>query len=263
MSNELVFVDGDPLRMEQIVWNLLNNAVKFTPAGGTVTVKLGKRNGFARLAVADTGQGIEPKFLPHVFEIFRQADATISRRHGGMGIGLALVQQLVQLQGGSVSVSSGGTGHGAEFTINLPLTTEATEPRKTGSLVQPNALTGMRILVVDDSSDTVDMLRTLLKMDGAMVTTAGSGPEALEILAREVFDVILSDISMPDMDGFELLNRMRKLPNGRDVPVLALTGFGRLEDVERATAEGFFSHITKPVDVGQIVAMLQKLPARA
>jgi PAS domain S-box-containing protein len=262
MSNELVFVDGDPLRMEQVVWNLLNNAVKFTPSGGTVTVKLAKRNGFAQLAVADTGQGIEPKFLPHVFEIFRQADATISRRHGGMGIGLALVQQLVQLQGGSVSVSSGGAGRGAEFMISLPVTTEAAEPRKTGGLVQPDALTGMRILVVDDSTDTVDMLRTLLEMDGAMVTTACGGPEALEILERASFDVILSDISMPGMDGFELLNRLRKLPNGRDVPVLALTGFGRAEDVERAKSEGFFSHITKPVDVGAIVAMLQKLPTR-
>ena len=262
MSNELVFVDGDPLRMEQIVWNLLNNAVKFTPSGGTVTVKLAKRNGFAQLAVADTGQGIEPKFLPHVFEIFRQADATISRRHGGMGIGLALVQQLVQLQGGSVSVSSGGAGRGAEFVISLPVTTEATEPRKSGGLVQPNALTGMRILVVDDSADTVDMLRTLLEMDGAMVGTAAGGPEALEILEQDSFDVILSDISMPGMDGFELLNRLRKLPNGREVPVLALTGFGRAEDVERAKSEGFFSHITKPVDVSAIVAMLQKLPAR-
>lgn len=262
MSNELVFVDGDPLRMEQIVWNLLNNAVKFTPSGGTVTVKLAKRNGFARLAVADTGQGIEPKFLPHVFEVFRQADATISRRHGGMGIGLALVQQLVQLQQGTVSVSSGGTGQGAEFTINLPLSTEASEPRKTGGLVQPNALTGMRILVVDDSSDTVEMLRTLLEMDGAMVSTAGSGPEALGILEQESFDVVLSDISMPDMDGFELLSRLRQLPNGREVPVLALTGFGRVEDVERAKAEGFFSHITKPIDVANIVATLQKLPVR-
>src|SRR5687768_4431501 len=262
MSNELVFVDGDPLRMEQIVWNLLNNAVKFTPSGGTVTVKLAKRDGLAQLAVADTGQGIEPKFLPHVFEIFRQADATISRRHGGMGIGLALVQQLVQLQGGSVSVSSGGAGRGAEFVISLPVTTEATEPRKSGGLVQPNALTGMRILVVDDSADTVDMLRTLLEMDGAVVSTAAGGPEALKILAQESFDVILSDISMPGMDGFELLNRLRKLPNGREVPVLALTGFGRAEDVERAKSVGFFSHITKPVDVSAIVAMLQKLPAR-
>lgn len=263
MSNEPIFVDGDPLRMEQVVWNLLNNAVKFTPAGGTVTVKLAKRNGFAHLAVADTGQGIDPKFLPHVFEIFRQADATISRRHGGMGIGLALVQQLIQLQGGSVSVSSGGAGQGAEFTITLPVTTEATQPRKTGGLVQPNALTGLRILVVDDSSDTVEMLRTLLEMDGAMVTTAGSGPEVLEILERENFDVILSDISMPGMDGFELLSRLRKLPNGRDVPVLALTGFGRVEDVERAQSEGFFAHITKPVDVSEIVNMLQKLPTKA
>ena len=263
MSNELIFVDGDPLRMEQIVWNLLNNAVKFTPSGGTVTVKLAKQNGFAQLAVADTGQGIDPKFLPHVFEIFRQADATISRRHGGMGIGLALVQQLVHLQGGSVSVSSGGAGLGAEFMINLPLTTEAAQPRKTGGLVRPNALTGMRILVVDDSADTVEMLQTLLEMDGALVSTAGGGPEALQILEEKSFDVILSDISMPDMDGFELLSRLRKLPNGADVPVLALTGFGRAEDVERATSEGFFSHITKPVDVSAIVTMLQKLPARS
>jgi PAS domain S-box-containing protein len=263
MSNELVFVDGDPLRMEQVVWNLLNNAVKFTPSGGTVTVKLAARDGNAQLVVADTGQGIDPKFLPHVFEIFRQADATISRRHGGMGIGLALVQHLIQLQGGSVSVSSGGAGRGAEFTIKLPLSTEAAEPRKTGSLIPPDALTGMRVLVVDDSADTVEMLRNLLEMDGAMVTTAGGGAEALGILARETFDVILSDISMPGMDGFELLSRLRELPNGEDVPVLALTGFGRTEDVERAKAEGFYSHITKPVDVGAIVATLQKLPARA
>jgi PAS domain S-box-containing protein len=263
MSNELVFVDGDPLRMEQVVWNLLNNAVKFTPSGGKVTVKLATLNGHAHLAVVDTGQGIDPKFLPHVFEIFRQADATISRRHGGMGIGLALVQQLVQLQGGSVSVSSAGVGQGAEFCIKLPLTKEAKEQRGTGKLIQPDALTGMRILVVDDSADTVEMLQQLLEMDGAIVTTAQGGPEALEILKQEVFDVILSDISMPGMDGFELLSRLRRLPNSKDVPVMALTGFGRVEDVERAKAEGFFSHVTKPVDVATIVATLQKLSARA
>ena len=263
MANELIFVDGDPLRMEQVVWNLLNNAVKFTPSGGTVTVALNTRDGHAQLVVADTGQGIEPKFLPHVFEIFRQADATISRRHGGMGIGLALVQQLVQLQGGSVSVSSAGVGKGAEFSIKLPLSKEAKEPRGTGKLIHPDALSGMCILVVDDSADTVEMLQHLLEMDGAIVTTARGGPEALEILEQEVFDVILSDISMPGMDGFELLSRLRQLPNSKNVPVMALTGFGRVEDVERAKAEGFFSHITKPVDVAAIVATLQKLPARA
>ena len=263
MSDELIFIDGDPLRMEQIVWNLLNNAVKFTQSGGKVTVKLFTGAGHAHLVVADTGQGIEPKFLPHVFEIFRQADATISRRHGGMGIGLALVQQLVQLQGGSVSVSSAGVGLGTEFTIKLPLSKEAKEPRGTGKLIPQDALTGMRILVVDDSADTVEMLQQLLEMDGAMVTTANGGPEALEILEQEVFDVILSDISMPGMDGFELLSRLRRLPNSKDVPVMALTGFGRVEDIERAKAVGFFSHVTKPVDVATIVATLQKLPARA
>ena len=263
MSDDPVFVNGDPLRLEQVVWNILNNAVKFTPSGGTVTVKLAARDGYAYLVVADTGQGIEPQFLPHVFEIFRQADATISRRHGGMGIGLALVQQLIQLQGGSVSVSSGGKGRGAEFSIKLPLTQEAKEPRKTGGLIPPDALTGMRILVVDDSADTVEMLRHLLEMDGGMVTTARSGAEALDIVERQTFDVILSDISMPGMDGFELLRRLRTKPNGKDVPVMALTGFGRVEDVERVKAEGFFAHIAKPVDVAAIVATLQKLPANA
>lgn len=262
MSDDLVFVDADPLRMEQVIWNLLNNAVKFTPAGGTVTVKLTTRDGNAYLSVADTGQGIDPKFLPHVFEIFRQADATISRRHGGMGIGLALVHQLINLQGGSVSVASGGVNRGAQFSIKLPLSKEAKEPRKTGGLVPPDALTGMRILVVDDSADTVDMLRHLLQMDGATVTTARSGPQALEIVQENEFDVILSDISMPGMDGFELLTRLRELPNGQDVPVMALTGFGRNEDIERAKAEGFFSHITKPVDFAAIVKSLQRLPAR-
>lgn len=259
MSSELVFVDGDPLRMEQVVWNLLNNAVKFTPTGGTVTVKLAARDGHAHLVVADTGQGIEPKFLPHVFEIFRQADATISRRHGGMGIGLALVQQLINLQGGSVSASSAGAGRGSEFTVKLPLSREAKEPHKTGSLITPDALTGMRILVVDDSADTVEMLRNLLEMDGAMVTTAAGGSEALEILERETFDVILSDISMPEMDGFEFLQHLRKIAGRQHVPVVAITGFGRSDDIARATATGFYSHLTKPLSLKDLADVLQQL----
>ena len=263
VPDDMVFVDADPLRMEQIVWNLLNNAVKFTPTGGSVQLHLTTEGEQAQLVVVDTGQGIEAEFIPHVFEMFRQADATISRRHGGMGIGLALVQELVQLQDGSVSVYSAGLGHGAQFTITMPLSQTKGPAKASGKLVQPGALSRMRILVVDDSVDTVDMLRHLFEMDGAVVNTASGGKEALEIAAKETFDVILSDISMPGMDGFELLRRLRRLPDYKEVPVLALTGFGRVEDVERAKAEGFFSHVTKPVDVGEIVEILQKLPARA
>ena len=263
VPTDMVFVDADPLRLEQIVWNLLNNAVKFTPKGGKVELRLTSEGELAQLVVADTGQGIEPAFLPHVFEMFRQADATISRKHGGMGIGLALVQQLVELQDGSVSVSSDGSGQGAQFTITFPTNKTGSLPRTSGTLVRAGALSGMRILVVDDSADTVDMLRSLFEMDGALVETAGGGAEALELAAKKEFDVILSDISMPDMDGFELLRRLRRLPGYKEVPVLALTGFGRAEDVERAKAEGFFSHVTKPIDVESIVEILQKLPARA
>lgn len=262
VPEEVIFVDADPLRMEQVVWNLLNNAVKFTPSGGKVTVRLTREGEQALLIVEDTGQGIEPAFLPHVFEMFRQADATTSRRHGGMGIGLALVQELVQLHGGSVSVSSAGLGQGARFAIKLPVSRVRNESLPAGTHIEPEALSQMRILVVDDSIDTIEMLRHLFEMDGATVKTASSGEEALEIAAQERFDVILSDISMPGMDGFELLRRLRALPEGKDVPVLALTGFGRTEDVERAKAEGFFSHVTKPVDVGAIIEILQKLPAR-
>jgi PAS domain S-box-containing protein len=259
--DEMLFVDGDPLRMEQVIWNLLNNAVKFTPPGGIVTVRLESDGDQALLTVEDTGQGIEPSFLPHVFEMFRQGDATSSRRHGGMGIGLALVEQLVQLQDGTVSVSSAGLGQGAQFTIRFPLSRETKDAGQSVSRVGCGALNQMRILVVDDSLDTTDMLQCLFEMDGATVNTAKSGAEALEIIRKEKFDVILSDISMPGMDGFELLRRVRDLPEGGNIPVLALTGFGRAEDVERAKAEGFFSHVTKPIDVGELVEILEKLSA--
>jgi PAS domain S-box-containing protein len=259
VPEEPLYIYGDPLRMEQVIWNLLNNAVKFTPLGGAVTTRLRSEGREAVLTVEDTGQGIEPAFLPHVFEMFRQADATSSRQHGGMGIGLALVQQLVQLQDGSISLFSEGQGKGAEFTLRLPLSNQGRDIIKASIEIQPGALDHMRILVVDDSLDTVDMLRRLFEMDGAEVNTARGGAEALEILSREKFDVILSDISMPGMDGFELLRRLRKLPENENVPVLALTGFGRAEDVERAIAEGFFSHVTKPIDLAELVEILQNL----
>ena len=262
VPEEIIFVYGDPLRMEQVVWNLLNNAVKFTPSGGTITVRLANQDHRAVLQVEDTGQGIDPDFLPHVFEMFRQADATKSRRQSGLGIGLALVEELVRLHDGSVAVHSAGLGHGAQFTVSLPLSNDSEQPMTADAPAETDALENLRILVVDDSQDTIEMLRRLFEMDGATVRTASSGKEALEILEEDRFDVMLSDISMPGMDGFELLHRLRELPGGADLPVLALTGFGRVEDVERAEAEGFFSHVTKPIDLGKLVETLKRLPRK-
>jgi PAS domain S-box-containing protein len=259
---EVLFVDADPLRLEQAVWNLLNNAVKFTPAGGTVTVRLSREANQGVLTVEDNGEGIDSAFIPHVFEMFRQADGTNSRRHGGLGIGLALVQQLVERQDGSVSAFSAGPGQGSQFTIRLPLSRESKQSLSKASETDVEALSQMRILIVDDSEDTVDMLSRLFEMDGAIVNTARSGAEALQIVGHEHFDVILSDISMPGMDGFELLRLLRKIPAAKDTPVMALTGFGRAEDVARAKAEGFFSHVTKPIDLGQLVESLQELRAK-
>ena len=262
IPEEVLFIHADPLRMEQVAWNLLNNAVKFTPSGGTITVRLFGENQHAVLQVEDTGQGIDPDFLPHVFEMFRQADATKSRRYGGLGIGLALVDELVRLHDGSVAVHSDGPGYGAQFTVELPLSSAVDQPLSQDDQVQIGALQDLRIFVVDDSEDTIEMLRRLFEMDGATVRTASSGKEALEILKDDRFDVMLSDISMPGMDGFELLHRLRELPGGADLPVIALTGFGRVEDVERAEAEGFFSHVTKPIDLGKLVETLHALPRR-
>jgi len=261
-SEEVFFVQADPLRLEQAIWNLLNNAVKFTPHEGVITIRLRKENGDAIIEIGDTGQGIEPDFLPHVFEMFRQADASSSRRYAGMGIGLALVRQLIELHRGSVSVSSAGRGKGAQFTIKLELSNEMSESVTAEQLPEPGLLTQMRILVVDDSEDTVDMLRRLFEMDGAIVSTAKSGSEGLQIASERDFDVIISDISMPEMDGFEFLRRLRKIPQKKDIPVLAVTGFGRQEDMEQALAEGFFSHVTKPLDINAVVKILRTLPPK-
>jgi PAS domain S-box-containing protein len=258
---EVIFVDADPLRLEQVFWNLLNNALKFTPAGGSVTIRLSSRTGRVMLIVEDNGPGIEPEFLPHVFEMFRQADASSSRPHSGMGIGLALVRQLIGLHGGTVAVES-VMGQGAKFTIELLATRETEESLGLAPQIEAGALSQMRILVVDDSSDTVDMLRRLFEMDGALVTTARGGPEALELAVEKDFDVVLSDISMPGMDGFEFVRRLRQIAKHRDVPVIALTGFGRAEDIDRAKAEGFWSHVTKPIEVNSLIDIMRKLPVK-
>ena len=259
--DEPFVVDADPLRLQQVVWNLLNNAVKFTPAGGEIRLSLRSEIEAVVLTIEDTGPGIDPNFMPHVFEMFSQEDSSSVRRHGGMGIGLALVQQLIQLHKGSVTVASDGLGKGAKFTIRLPARQQEDLPTEVMSS-QKLALTDLGILVVDDSEDTTEMLRQLLEISGAKVRTASSGAEALKVLCQQEFDVVISDVSMPEMDGFEFLRQLRTLPNYKHVPVLALTGFGGPEDIERAMTAGFFSHITKPFDLDKLAATLLEVPNR-
>jgi PAS domain S-box-containing protein len=257
-AEEVLLVDGDALRLGQIVWNLLNNAVKFTPPGGAVDLNLSRERKHAVLVVKDTGEGIDPLFLPRVFEMFRQADASSRRKHGGLGIGLALVRQLVKLHGGTVTAKSEGVGKGAEFTIQIPLS-EETKPRpKTRGQLEVNAaLNHLSILIVDDSEDTIAMLKYLLELEGATVISTTNGVEALKIAAEKDFDVVVTDISMPLIDGFEFLRRLRLIPSQREVPVIALTGYGRLEDMKRAKAAGFFSHVTKPLDTDDLFRIMR------
>jgi PAS domain S-box-containing protein len=257
--NEAVFVEADPVRLEQVIWNLLNNAVKFTPRNGHIAVRLRNERDRIVLSVDDNGLGIDESFLPHIFEIFRQADSSTNRSQSGMGIGLAVVQQLVELHGGSVTAHSDGVGEGASFTIHLPPSAENTLSR---ILVQDriDSLEGMNVLVVDDSADTTEMVQHLLEIGGARVTAVTSGLEALRAAREKQFDVVLSDISMPGMDGFEFLNQLRNVPGYHDLPAVALTGFGRPQDVQRAYDQGFFAHLTKPFDIQTLACLLQKMP---
>ena len=260
--DDLLFVQADPVRLEQIIWNLLNNSVKFTPKGGQITVRLEEVENQIVLTVSDNGQGIDDSFLPHIFEIFRQADAGTNRAQAGMGIGLAVVQQLVELHGGSVTAHSAGANQGATFTIRLPRSVERKSNSTRIAELGLNTLQGLRVLVVDDSEDTTEMVQHLLEIGGATVDVATSGFDGLRIAQEKHFDVVLSDISMPGMDGFEFIGKLRKLSGNEDIPAIALTGFGRPEDVQRAVREGFFAHLTKPFDIEMLASLLQKLARR-
>jgi PAS domain S-box-containing protein len=260
--DEMLFVQADPVRLEQIIWNLLNNSVKFTPRGGRIEVRLDEAEDDLVLTVSDNGQGIDTSFLPHIFEIFRQADSRTNRSQSGMGIGLAVVQQLVELHGGSVTAFSAGTGKGATFTIRLPRSGDTRRPLSPVLHLGNATLKGLEVLVVDDSADTAEMVQHLLEIGGASVCAVTSGSEALRIAREREFDVVLSDISMPEMDGFQFLSELRKLPGKQDLPAVALTGFGRPEDVRRAAAEGFYAHLTKPFDIQTLARLLQKIPRK-
>jgi CheY-like chemotaxis protein/anti-sigma regulatory factor (Ser/Thr protein kinase) len=256
-------VTGDPQRLQQVVWNLLSNAVKFTPRGGRVRVAMNRSGAHVRIAVTDTGEGIDPAFLPHVFEQFRQADSSSTRRHGGLGLGLAIVRELVTQHGGTVHAESGGTGQGSMFTVELPLAASAapaagTEPPAVATTapdtVTRTALQGLQVLVVDDDPDSNEVVSTLLSGCGAEVRTATSAPQALEVLGQWRPDVLVSDIAMPGTDGFALIAAVRERGGAfGQVPVIALTAYAGSEDRARALSAGFREHVAKPVNVTQLV----------
>jgi PAS domain S-box-containing protein len=250
LSNEPVMVNADAARIQQIAWNLLANAIKFTPGGGRIFLSLARNNREAVLVVEDTGQGIEPDLLPYIFDIFRQADVGGARRQSGMGIGLALVRQLVELHGGRVEARSVGVGRGARLIVRLPIFESDFEDAPPPG---DGALRGVRILLVDDTLDSLNALSALLQSEGAHVVSASSGAEALNIARISFFDLLLSDILMPGMDGYEMLKRLRAIPTMTNIPAIAITGFGRPEDVEKARAAGFTRHITKPLNFEELL----------
>jgi two-component system, chemotaxis family, CheB/CheR fusion protein len=252
-SGKLI-VHGDKVRIEQIVWNLLNNAFKFTPVDGRVLVGLSQSEEFACLEISDTGRGIAHEFLPFVFDMFKQADSGTSRQHGGMGIGLALVKELASSHGGRVEAHSGGIGQGATFRVYLPLATSG-QDALTVSSDEPVNLSEKRILLVDDSQASLEPLTELLTMQNALVTAACSGSDAISIVAKSPhpFHLIISDIGMPGMDGYALLAELRKLEGTANTPAIALSGFTRENNVNEALAAGFVAHMPKPVSLEQLL----------
>jgi CheY-like chemotaxis protein len=259
-------ITGDPNRLQQVMWNLLSNAVKFTPTEGKVKVTLEQDGPELVIKVADSGIGIAPEFLPHVFDRFRQADASTTRRHGGLGLGLAIARQLVELQGGTIAVDSEGAGRGTTFVVRFPLRHQPAPAwpqgggNKQASSPVPFSsedLAGVRVLVVDDMADTLDLTGQMLQSRGACTVLASSAQEALELLAAGQFDVVVSDIAMPEMDGYELVRRMRA--QGLAVPAVALTAFTRPEDREHALQAGFEAYVAKPLEAGALVAAIAGL----
>jgi CheY-like chemotaxis protein/two-component sensor histidine kinase len=264
---------GDPARLQQVIWNLLSNAIKFTPKGGKVQIVLERVNSHVEISVADTGCGIKPEFVPYLFERFRQADSATTRQYGGLGLGLSIVKSLVELHGGSVHARSPGEGQGTTVSVNLPLT--AVHPVEERERAHPatlqglpaftaSELAGLRVLVVDDHGDARDLIQRVLEDCGAEVLTASGAVEALDLLQDHRPDVLVSDIGMPDVDGYELLRRVRALgpANGGRVPAIALTAFARSEDRTRALRAGFLVHVSKPVDPSELVATVASVAGR-
>jgi PAS domain S-box-containing protein len=278
-------VSGDPSRLQQVVWNLVSNAIKFTPAGGIVEVRLARVGSQAEIRVSDNGKGISGEFLPYVFERFRQADSTSARQHSGLGLGLAIVRHLVEMHGGTIQAESAGEGLGATFTVRLPLITiqkskavaesahraqgDGGEPA-TGNMGETPLnnmprLDGLRALVVDDELDAREMLRVLLVHFGAEVKTSGSAQEALSALESWGPDVLISDVGMPDQDGYSLIYQVREREpeRGGQIPAIALTGYSAEHDRAKLIEAGYHIHMSKPVEADQLVEAILSLTGKA
>jgi signal transduction histidine kinase len=262
---------GDADRLQQVVWNLLSNAIKFTPRGGRVQVRLTREPSFVEVVVADNGQGIEPEFLPHIFDRFRQADPSFTRRAGGLGLGLAIVRSLVELHGGDVSALSDGSGQGATFMVRLPMAPLRADNRPSPTPARPGepkaptfdcppSLKGLKILVVDDEPETRELLQFLLEQCESVVSTAGSAAQAFAMIEQAPFDVLISDIGMPAEDGHSLIKRVRGIASPRAaLPALALTAYARAEDRTQALRSGFNMHLAKPIDPGELLVVIETL----
>lgn len=267
------FVSGDGTRLQQIIWNLLNNAIKFTPSGGEVGISVRREDSRIEIAVRDTGEGIKPEFLPYVFDRFRQQDASTVRKHQGLGLGLAIVKQLVESHGGTVCVESPGPGLGAVFTVTLPMVGETSrgpvpeKPALSQSITSAKnlpSLLGARVLVVDDDDDARELLRSILAQNGASVRTASSAADAIDQFELRCPDVLVSDIGMPGKDGYELIRsiRSRGREDGGYIPAVALTAFARSDDRRRAMDAGFHLHLSKPVEPSELVTAVASLVGR-
>jgi PAS domain S-box-containing protein len=256
------YVRGDPARLQQVVMNLLSNAIKFTPSGGRIDLGVECTDSEARITIRDTGQGIPPEFLPFVFDRFRQADATMSRKYGGLGLGLAIVRYLVDAHGGTVSAASAGAGLGATFTVTLPLSvSEVGRADRRAGPGAPRSMAGVQVLVVDDDLDAREMLRCILEQDGAEVTTLTSTDSVVDVLLTRHIDVLLGDLGMPGQDGYALLESIRShvVPHIRKVTAIAVTAYAGDEHRARALAAGYDGYVTKPVDADRLVHIIQRL----
>jgi CheY-like chemotaxis protein len=261
---------GDEGRLQQVIWNLLSNAVKFTPRGGTITVRLAIAGSVLRLTVQDTGKGIEADYLPHVFEAFSQEDASMTRSHEGIGLGLSIVRSLVEMHGGRIRAASEGAGRGATFVVELPVMESEADVitrrplRKSSaapaSSVELPTLRGVRVLVIDDQDITRDLVTAIFRLANAEVHVASSVREGLQQFARTSPDVVVCDLAMPDEDGFAFVRAVRLLPSAsKATPVIALTAFGRPEDRQHALAAGFDAYLKKPVDPAELATTVRRL----